>query len=240
MSSIEFINFSCFYQQGKEEITAIDHISFSVQSGELLVITGESGSGKTTLIKSILGMGPYIEGELLIGNTRIDDYKVKDNNISYVRQEIVLYPHLTVYENIAFPLRSMHTPQEEVDRRVKQISNLLEVDWLLTRKPKQLSGGQQQRIAIARALIKNPEIILLDEPFSNVEQNMRLQLRQLIQKIHTAFQATIIFVTHDLSEAFFLADRILVMDNGRIADLGTPQQLRQHAKSDLIKEYLQP
>lgn len=239
MHSIEFIDFSCFYSHGKTDITAIDHISFSISPGELLVIVGESGSGKTTLLKSILGMGPDIEGELLIGGTRIDDYKVRDNNIAYVRQEIALYPHLTVYENIAFPLRSMRTPQDEVDRRVKQIAQLLEIDWLLTRKPRQLSGGQQQRVAIARALIKNPEIILMDEPFSNVEPDMHLQLRLLVQKIHAAFRSTIVFVTHDLQEAFFLADRILVLEDGHIVDLGTPEDLRRHAKSTLIKEYLQ-
>ncbi len=239
MNPIEFIDFSCFYLQGKEEITAIDHLSLTVSGGELLVITGASGSGKTTLLQSILGMTPYIEGELLVCGTRVDELKLKDQHLAYVRQEIALYPHLTIYENIAFPLRSMHTPQEEVDRRVKQIAALLEVDWLLTRKPKQLSGGQQQRIAIARALIKNPQILLLDEPFSNVEPEMRLQLRLLIRKIHQAFRTTILFVTHDLQEAFFLADRILVLQDGHLADLGTPQQLRTDAKSDLLKEFLQ-
>jgi len=238
MNAIELIDFSCYYAAGKDEVCALSHLSFTVPTGELLVVAGKSGSGKSTLLKCILGMGPEIEGELLIGNTRIDDFRVKNSNIAYVRQEIALYPHLTVYENIAFPLRSMRTAQEEVDRRVKQIAALLEVDWLLTRKPKQLSGGQQQRIAIARALVKNPDIILMDEPFSNVEPGMRMQLRRLVQKIHKAFHSTIVFVTHDLSEAFFLADRILVLEDGCIADLGSPTQLRTCAQSDLIKEFL--
>lgn len=239
MNAMEFIDFSCFYPNGKEDITAIDHVSFSVEAGELLVIAGASGSGKTTLIKSILGMGPYIDGELFIGGVRVDDLKVRQSNIAYIRQEIALYPHLTVYENIAFPLRSMKTPQPEVDRRVKEIAQLLEIDWLLTRKPRQLSGGQQQRVAIARALVKNPEIILMDEPFSNLDPALRLQLRVLVRKLHQAFRSTILFVTHDLQEAFFLGDRILVLENGRITDMGTPQELRENGKSDLIKEFLQ-
>ena len=222
---------------GKTQV--LKGIDFSLEEGQVLTIIGSSGSGKTTLLRSILGMTPTIEGELLIDGTPVDDYKVKENNIAFVRQEIALYPHLTVYENIAFPLRSMKTTQQEVDRRVKDVATLLDMGWLLTRKPWQLSGGQQQRVAIARALIKNPDIILLDEPFSNIEPEMRLQLRKLMQKIHAAYRSTIVFVTHDLSEAFFLADRILVLEEGRITDLGTPHELRDHAKSNLIKEFLQ-
>lgn len=238
MNTIELLDFSCFYQQGKDYITAIDHLTCSIEAGELLVVVGRSGSGKTSLIKSILGMMPFIEGDLLIGGIRIDDYKVKDHNVAFVRQEIALYPHLTIYENIAFPLRSMKTPQPEIDRRVKEVAGLMDIDWLLTRKPRQLSGGQQQRVAIARALIKNPDIILLDEPFSNVEPETRMALRKLIKKIHSSYRSTIIFVTHDLSEAFFLADRILVLEEGRLAGLGTPQELQESPPSDLIKDFL--
>ena len=156
MDAIQFKDFSCYYKQRKEYITALDHINLTVKHGELLVVLGPSGCGKTTMLKCILGLCNYIGGDLLIDGVSADTFQVQNANIGYVRQEFSLYPHLTVYENIAFPLRTIHTTQEEVDRRVKEIANLLEIEWLLTRKPKQLSGGQNQRVALARALIKNP------------------------------------------------------------------------------------
>ena len=156
-----------------------------------------------------------------------DDFQIQAGNIGYVKQELSLYPHLTVYENIAFPLRTIHATQEEVDRRVKEIANLLEIEWLLTRKPKQLSGGQNQRVALARALIKNPVMVLFDEPFSNIDPTLRTQLRLLVKKVHNTFGCTILFVTHDLSDALSLADRVVILDNGSIVAIGTPQELTE-------------
>lgn len=227
MNIIEFRNFSCYYKHKKDLFTALDNISLTVAQGELLVILGQSGSGKTTLLKSILGLSDYIAGELFIDGVAIDDFRLRDSNIGYIRQELNLYPHMTVYDNIAFPLRMIHTPQEEVDRRVKKIAALLEVDWLLTRKPRQLSGGQLQRIAIARALIKNPVILLFDEPFSNIDPTMRTELRQLVKKIHREYGCTMIFVTHDLTDALSLADRVVILETGKIEAVGTPQELLQ-------------
>jgi len=227
MSTIEFQDFSCFYKYKKEYITALDHIDLSVESGELLVILGQSGSGKTTLLKCILGLCDYISGQLYIDGTCIDDLRLQSSNIGYIRQELNLYPHLTVYENIAFPLRMIHTPQAEVDRRVKELAALLEIDWLLTRKPKQLSGGQLQRVAIARALIKNPVTVLFDEPFSAIDPTLRTELRQLVKKIHQTFGCTILFVTHDLTDALNLAQRVVILEEGKIEAVGTPRELMQ-------------
>lgn len=227
MSTIEFQDFSCFYKYKKEYITALDHINLSVESGELLVILGQSGSGKTTLLKCILGLCDYISGQLYIDGTSIDDFRLQNSNIGYIRQELNLYPHLTVYENIAFPLRMIHTPQAEVDRRVKELAALLEIDWLLTRKPKQLSGGQLQRVAIARALIKNPVTVLFDEPFSAIDPTLRTELRQLVKKIHQTFGCTILFVTHDLTDALNLAQRVVILEEGKIEAVGTPRELMQ-------------
>jgi len=227
MSTIEFQDFSCFYKYKKEYITALDHIDLSVESGELLVILGQSGSGKTTLLKCILGLCDYISGQLYIDGTSIDDFRLQSSNIGYIRQELNLYPHLTVYENIAFPLRMIHTPQAEVDRRVKELAALLEIDWLLTRKPKQLSGGQLQRVAIARALIKNPVTVLFDEPFSAIDPTLRTELRQLVKKIHQTFGCTILFVTHDLTDALNLAQRVVILEEGKIEAVGTPRELMQ-------------
>lgn len=227
MSTIEFQDFSCFYKYKKEYITALNHINLSVNNGELLVILGQSGSGKTTLLKCILGLCDYISGQLYIDGTSIDDFRLENSNIGYIRQELNLYPHLTVYENIAFPLRMIHTPQSEVDRRVKELSALLEIDWLLTRKPKQLSGGQNQRVAIARALIKNPVTVLFDEPFSAIDPTLRTELRQLVKKIHQVFGCTILFVTHDLTDALNLAERVVILEEGKIEAVGTPRELMQ-------------
>ena len=225
MYAIEFQDFSCFYKHKKEYIPALNHIDLTVKRGEFLVILGPSGCGKTTLLKCILGLCNYISGNLLVDGISTDDFQVHSSNIGYVRQELSLYPHLTVYENIAFPLRMIHTAQDEVDRRVKEIATLLEIDWLLTRKPKQLSGGQNQRVALARALVKNPVTVLFDEPFSNVDPSLRTELRLLVKKIHQNFGCTMLFVTHDTTDALALADRIVLLDDGSITALGTPQEL---------------
>lgn len=227
MSAIEFQDFSCFYKYKKEYIAALDHINLCVENGELLVILGQSGSGKTTLLKCVLGLCDYISGQLYIDGIPIDQFDLKNSNIGYIRQELNLYPHMTVYENIAFPLRMIHTPQAEVDRRVKELAALLEIDWLLTRKPKQLSGGQLQRVAIARALIKNPVTVLFDEPFSAIDPTLRTEMRQLVKKIHQTFGCTILFVTHDLVDALNLAERIVILEEGKIEAVGTPQELTQ-------------
>lgn len=227
MNAIEFQSFSCFYKNKKEYVTALDRISLSVSQGELLVVLGQSGSGKTTLLKCILGLCDYISGELFIDGIAIDSFRLKESNIGYIRQELNLYPHMTVYDNIAFPLRTIHTPQAEVDRRIKEIAMLLEIDWLLTRKPRQLSGGQLQRVAIARALIKNPVTVLFDEPFSSIDPKLRTEMRLLVKKIHKTYGCTMLFVTHDLTDALSLADRVVILEEGKIEAVGTPQELIQ-------------
>ena len=227
MDLIKFENFSCYYKSKKAYITALDHIDLTVKQGELLVVLGQSGSGKSTLLKCILGMGEYISGGLTIDGIDIDHLRLKDSNIGYIPQAFNLYPHMTVYENIAFPLRTIHTPQEEVDIRVKELAALLEIDWLLTRKPRQLSGGQLQRIAIARALIKNPVCILMDEPFSNIDPAFHTQMRQLVKKIHRLYGCTMVFVTHNLADACNLADRVVILEAGKIEAIDTPQELLQ-------------
>ena len=227
MHPIEFRNFTCCYKHKKDYITALEDLSFSVEAGELFVILGPSGCGKTTLLKSILGLCDYISGQLFIDGIAIDDFKPQNSNIGFVRQEPDLYPHMTVYENIAFPLRTIHTPQEQVDRRVKEMAQLVGLELLLTRKPRQLSGGQLQRVALARALVKNPVLLLLDEPFSNIDPQFRTELRLLVKKVHQLYGCTMLLVTHDIADAYALADRILLLDAGRVQALDTPQALTE-------------
>lgn len=235
---IELKGFSSYYKVKKGYLVALDQIDMTVNDGELLVVVGESGSGKSTLLKAILNLHENTSGELLIDGVPAGEIDMRDNIFSYVSQQYILYPHMIIYENIAYPLRVMKTSHEEVDRRVREIAARLGITHLLNRKPKQLSGGQHQRVAIARALIKHPKYILMDEPFSNVDPELRGDLRQMVRDIHKEYDATILFVTHDLQEAFSLGDRIAVLTDGKIEEVGTPRQLRTSAQSELLRGYL--
>ncbi len=238
MKAIEFQNFSCYYKNKKQYITALSELNLTVEDGEFLVVAGESGSGKSTLLKACLGLAEFFDGDLFIDGETVENINLKDGKFAFVRQEIVLYPNLTVYENIAFPLRTMKTPHEEVDRRVKETAEMIGMKMFLTRKPRQLSGGQQQRVAIGRALIKNPSYIFFDEPFSNVDKELRGELRQIVKKIHQKRKPTIVFVTHDLSEAFALAERIAVLEDGKLVEVGTPEEIYAEPKSELMCAFL--
>lgn len=233
---IEFKNFSAYYKQKKEYVVALDEVSFTVDEGEFLVLVGPSGCGKTTVLKSILGACEHTTGEVHLDGKPVLHTPKGEGQVAYVSQEYSLYPTMTVYENIAFPLRMMHTPYEETDQRVRKTAELLELDWLLSRKPRQLSEGQHQRVAIARALIKNPRLLLMDEPFANLHPELREKMQKLMKKIHGEQRTTVIFVTHDMKEALEVADRIVVMDRGEIEQISTPREIRENPKSDLMKE----
>ncbi len=237
MSAIVFRNYFAYYKEKKEYICALNDLSLSVNKGELLSVLGESGSGKTTLLRSCLGLIPYFEGDIEIDGQSVEHIDFKHTNFAYVSQQIALYPNLTVYENIAFPLRVMNTNQKEVDARVKKIAKEMGMSILLTRKPKQLSGGQQQRVAIARALIKDPDIIFFDEPFSSLEPTLKYEMQRLVSDIHARYDSTILFVTHDIGEAFRISDRIAVLENGKLVEIGTPQELERNAGSELLRGY---
>lgn len=237
---IEFKDFSCYYKIKQGYLAAIDELNMTVNDGELFVLVGPSGSGKSTLLKAILNICQDVSGELLVDGVPAQSINMQDNLFAYVSQEYVLYPRMMIYENIAYPLRTQHTEQKEVDRRVREISEKLGLSYLLNRLPRQLSGGQHQRVAIARALIKHPQYLLMDEPFSNVAPEQRAELRELVRKINKEFGTTVIFVTHDLPEAFSLADRLAVLNEGRLEELGTPMELRENPQSELLKEFLLP
>ncbi len=237
LNAIEMKNLSCYYKQKKEYITALSQLDLTVQQGEFLVVVGQSGSGKSTLLKACLGLAEFFEGDLLIDGVPIEALDLKNGRYAYIRQEIALYPNLNVYENIAFPLRSAKLPQPEVDRRVKEMAALIGMERLLTRKPKQLSGGQQQRVAIARALIKRPDFLFMDEPFSSLDGSLRADLRALLKELHRQLRPTVVFVTHELPEAFALADRMVVLEEGKIVEAGTPEALSKAPQSQLLRQY---
>ncbi len=237
MTAIEFKDFSCYYKYKKRPLTALSHINLTVEKGEFLAIVGESGCGKSTLIKACLGIAEFFDGDLYIDGNGIENVKLKSGQFAYVSQEIGLYPGMTVYENMAFPLRMMRTTQQEVDARVKETAEMMGMRMFLTRKPRQLSIGQQQRVAIGRAIIKNPSFVFFDEPFSNLDPMLRITLRSIVKDIHKKMRPTIIFATHDINEAFMLADKVVVLEKGEIVEVGTPAQLRENAKSSLLKQF---
>ena len=238
MAVLQFKNFSAYYKVDKTTLgVAVDNINLEVQNGEFLVIVGPSGCGKTTLIRCILSGISLTEGEILLDGVNIETIKKKNRNLAYISQECNLFPKMTVFDNIAFPLRMMNTPHEEVQRRVKEIAQKTEIYELLTRKPAQLSGGQIQRVEIARALVKNPRIVLFDEPFANLDVKLKTAMRTLVKDMHNERKSTFLFVTHDLTEALMLADKILVMNEGEIVEIGTPQEITEHPQSQFTKEF---
>lgn len=236
MQGIRFEGFSCYYKNKKEYIPALRDIHLEISAGELFVVVGPSGSGKTTLLKCVLGLCEYVEGELYVDSISIDEFDAKKHNVGYVSQEAALYPNMTVYDNIAFPLRMIHTDPEEIDVCVKEIAHHLGMTYLLGRLPRQLSGGQQQCVAIARAFVKNPRIILLDEPFANIDPVFRERLRSAVKKIQKQYHATMIFVTHDLQEGLFLADRMGILEEGRLVAVGNAESLNQQECSVFQRE----
>ncbi len=239
MAELLFKDYSAFYKYKKQYYIALDKINLTIKDGTLAVVVGPSGCGKTTLLKCVAGLHELTEGELLADGENVESLPPNARSIAYVAQEYSLYPQMTVFENIAYPLKLMHTPYSEINERVKEVAKELEIDWLLTRKPKQLSGGQQQRVAIARALVKKPRIILFDEPFANLEHELRLKMQQLVKGLHNRQKQTIIFVTHDLTEAFLLAEQIIVLNEGCVEQEGAPYDIENNPKSKFVKEFLQ-
>lgn len=215
MSEIKFQNVSIYYQNRKEIVTAVDGISFSFHDKKINVLVGFSGCGKSSILNAITGQILF-DGEIYLNDTNIKDIAVQKRNISYVNQQIVLYPHLTVYDNIAYPLKLLKYPRDQIDNRVRKLATKLEIDFLLTRKPKFLSIGQQQRVAIARAFAKKPEIVLMDEPLSNLDKQTSEEIRHYIKSLLKETNATCVYVSHNITDAVSLADSIFVMNEGKI------------------------
>jgi sn-glycerol 3-phosphate transport system ATP-binding protein len=206
-----------------DEVVALDDLSLDVGDGEFLILVGPSGCGKTTALRLVAGLEKPSEGSIMIGDRLVNDITPRDRDIAMVFQNYALYPHMTVYRNLAFGLKERHTPKPEIERRVGEASAILGLDELLKRRPAQLSGGQRQRVAMGRALVREPKAFLLDEPLSNLDAKLRVQMRAELKRIHQRLGITTIYVTHDQVEAMTLGDRIVVMSNGRVQQIGTPQ-----------------
>ncbi len=223
--TVVFSGYSAFYKlKRKKFLVALDNISLQIDGGSSVAIVGESGSGKTTFLKAIAGFCDYYEGEVYIDGKPVD---AKDKNVSvaYVSQQYSLYPHLTVFENVAFPLRVKKMPQIEIVKAVKNVAKDLEIELLLTRKPFQLSVGQQQKVALARAVAKSPDVILLDEPFSNQDTLSGEEVRKILKKVRETCSATLVLVTHDLNDARYLADKAIILEEGAVKAYGDTREV---------------
>ena len=218
--------------------TVLNELSFQAAPGEFIVLVGPSGCGKSTMLRSIAGLESIDSGLVRIGERDVTKLEPKDRNIAMVFQDYALYPHKNVYENIAFGLRTRKLPEKEIHQRVTEAAEKLELTNLLDRKPAALSGGQRQRVAIGRAIVRQPEVFLFDEPLSNLDAKLRGSMRLSIAKLHKELSATVVYVTHDQIEAMTLADRIIVLNGGRIQQMGTPLQLYYHPSNIFVATFI--
>ncbi|TME63428.1 MAG: sn-glycerol-3-phosphate ABC transporter ATP-binding protein UgpC [Chloroflexi bacterium] len=220
------------------EVTAVNDLNIAVRDGEFLVLVGPSGCGKTTALRMLAGLEEQTSGNILIGERVVNDVAPKDRDIAMVFQNYALYPHMSVYDNIAFGLKLRHVPKQEIDRRVNEVGGMLGIGQLLKRKPKELSGGQRQRVAVGRAIAREPAVFLMDEPLSNLDAKLRIQTRAMLQKLHQRIRRTTIYVTHDQVEAMTMGDRIAVMNEGLLQQLDTPESLHERPANLFVAGFI--
>ena len=222
MATVSLKNVKKIYDN---KVTAVHDFNLEIADKEFIVLVGPSGCGKSTTLRMIAGLEDISEGDLVIGGKRMNDVEPKDRDIAMVFQSYALYPHMTVYENMAFALKLRKVPKEEIDKKVREAAEILDITQYLDRKPKALSGGQRQRVAIGRAIVRDPQVFLMDEPLSNLDAKLRNQMRAEIIKLRQRINTTFIYVTHDQTEAMTLGDRIVIMKDGFIQQIGTPQEV---------------
>ena len=222
----------------EQGVVAVQEFNLDIADKEFIVLVGPSGCGKSTTLRMIAGLEEISEGELYIGDRLVNDVAPKDRDLAMVFQNYALYPHMTVYDNMAFGLKLRHTPKDEIDKKVKEAAEILDITQYLGRKPKALSGGQRQRVAIGRAIVRDPQVFLMDEPLSNLDAKLRNQMRSEIIKLRERINTTFIYVTHDQTEAMTLGDRIVIMKDGFIQQIGTPQEVFNHPYNLFVAEFI--
>lgn len=234
MARVELKNVTKIY----DKKVIIDNVALTVEDKEFLVLVGSSGCGKSTLLRMIAGLEDITKGEIYIDGKCVNNVHPKERDIAFVFQNYALYPHMSVYDNMAFPLKMRKMSKKDIDLKVKEAAKILDLTELLERKPKQLSGGQRQRVALGRAIVRNPKVFLMDEPLSNLDAKLRVQMRAEIKKLHQKLQTTFIYVTHDQTEALTMGDRIAVIDNGVIQQLGTPIEVYNNPTNKFVGGFL--
>lgn len=221
-----------------DEVQVTRDVNLDIQDGEFVVFVGPSGCGKSTLLRMIAGLEDITSGDMYIGNNRVNNLPPKEREVGMVFQSYALYPHMDVAENMAFGLKLAKTNKTEINRRVQDAANLLQLEKLLERKPKDLSGGQRQRVAIGRTIVREPEVFLFDEPLSNLDASLRVQMRIEISRLHKRLGATMVYVTHDQVEAMTMADKIVALDNGSIAQVGKPMELYHYPATRFVAGFI--
>ena len=235
MSSVILKNIKKTYDNNK---TVINNVNLEIKDKEFIVLVGSSGCGKSTLLRMIAGLEDITDGEIFIGDKKVNDVAPKDRDIAFVFQSYALYPHMTVRENIAFGLKMRKVPKDEIAKKVQEAADILNLTEYLDRKPKQLSGGQRQRVALGRAIVRNPKVFLMDEPLSNLDAKLRVQMRSEIKKLHEKLQTTFIYVTHDQTEALTMGDRIVVLNNGDIQQVDSPDQIYNNPSNTFVAGFV--
>lgn len=235
MAGISLKNISKVYSDGT---VAVNDLSLDIENKEFIILVGPSGCGKSTTLRMIAGLEEISDGELKIGDRVVNDIAPKDRNIAMVFQSYALYPHMTVYKNMAFGLELRKVPKDEIHRRVTEAAKILDIEHLLKRKPKALSGGQRQRVALGRAMVRSPDVFLLDEPLSNLDAKLRTAMRTEIIKLHRRLETTFVYVTHDQTEAMTMADRIVVMKDGVVQQVDTPYNLYNHPVNQFVAGFI--
>jgi multiple sugar transport system ATP-binding protein len=220
------------------EIVAVDRVNLEIGDKEFVVLVGPSGCGKSTTLRMIAGLEEITRGEIYIERTLVNDVPAKNRDIAMVFQNYALYPHMTVYNNLAFGLKLRRYPNKEIDRRVREAAEILDIAPLLARKPKALSGGQRQRVAVGRAIVRKPKVFLFDEPLSNLDAKLRVQMRTEIKKLHDRLQSTMVYVTHDQVEALTMGDRIVVMKDGIIQQVADPITLYEKPRNKFVAGFI--
>jgi len=221
-----------------KNVVAVDDANIEIRNKEFVVLVGPSGCGKSTTLRMIAGLEEITSGEIYIDGVLVNDIPPKDRDIAMVFQNYALYPHMTVYQNMAFGLKLRKYPKDEIDARVREAADILGIQELQDRKPKALSGGQRQRVAVGRAIVRKPKVFLFDEPLSNLDAKLRVQMRTEISRLHTRLEATMVYVTHDQVEAMTMGDRIVVMRDGRIYQIDTPLNLYNHPVNQFVAGFI--
>jgi len=226
------------YKRFSNQVVAVDDFHLEIHDQEFLVLVGPSGCGKSTTLRMIAGLEEISEGELYIGDRLVNDVAPKDRDIAMVFQSYALYPHMNVYENMAFGLKLRKFSKSEIEQRIQEAARILDIAHLLDRKPKALSGGQRQRVALGRAIVREPQVFLMDEPLSNLDAKLRVQMRTEILKLHQRLNTTVIYVTHDQTEAMTMGDRIVVMKDGLIQQVATPSDIYNHPVNQFVASFI--
>ena len=235
MSNVSLKNLCKSYDKTK---TIINNINLEIADKEFIVLVGASGCGKSTILRMIAGLEDITAGQISIGDKVVNNVHPKDRDIAFVFQSYALYPHMSVYDNIAFGLKMRKTDKATIDKKVKEVAEVLDLTQYLDRKPKQLSGGQRQRVALGRAMVRNPKVFLMDEPLSNLDAKLRVQMRSEIKKLHKKLDTTFIYVTHDQTEALTMGDRIVVLDKGVIQQVDTPQNIYSNPANTFVAGFI--